>query len=281
LSRWWEQFKVLTRRCLQQYIRRTDIILLNLVGTVLLAVFVSCGIWQNIGTTQTSVATRIPSLFFACVTQGILASLQCISSFPSERAIVMRERAAGAYYVSSYFLAKTITDVLCQIWGPTIFCAIVYPTIGYQAGASKFFIYWIFMILDTMAALSLATMVTCICQTIELSTVVLSVLLEMSRLYGGFFTSPLQLNDYPNWRFADALSYLKYTFVGVSINELTGLKLSCTGAQITAKSCTATGEVIMQQRGYDQYTIDFCAGILVVYIVGCRLVAFIALKYSH
>lgn len=193
----------------------------------------------------------------------------------------MRERAAGAYYVSSYFLAKTLTDMVCQLWGPTVFCAIVYPTIGYQGTASKFFIYWAFMLLDTMAALSLATMVTCICVTIELSTVVLSVLLEMSRLYGGFFTSPLQLDSFPEWRFADALSYLKYTFVGVAVNELSGLELTCTAAQVTAKTCIAKGEVLMVQRGYSEYTVEFCAGILVVYIVGCRLVAFLALKYIH
>ncbi len=275
---WWIEFCTLFRRSGMQYLRRTDIIFMNLIVTIIIAIFVSCGIWHQIGNDQKSIVTRVPSLFFACVTQGIVASLQCISSFPAERAIILRERAAGAYHVSAYFLAKSLVDILSVSWGPSVFCAIVYPTIGYQNTASHFFIYWIFMVLDSLAALSLATCVSCCCVSVEMSTVVLSVLLEISRLYGGFFTSPLQLKEFPEWRFADALSYLKYTFVGVALNELTGLELTCTDAEVNANTCITSGETIIKSKGYDEYTIGFCAGILVVYIVGLRIISFIALR---
>lgn len=205
LQSWWMQFKILFIRCGTQYLRRVDIILMNLALTIILSIFVSCGVWYQIGTTQTSIAKRTPSLFFAAVSQGIVASLQTISSFPTERAIILRERAAGSYHVSAYFVAKTCVDFLTTAWGTILFCAIVYPTIGYQPSASKFFIYCVFMLLDTNAALSLATMISCLCVSLELSTVVLSLLLELSRLYGGFFTSPKQLDLYDHWRFADAL----------------------------------------------------------------------------
>ena len=79
LMTWSHQFSVLFQRSMQQYFRRKDIILMNFVVTIVLAIFVSCGIWKNIGVTQSSVATRIPSLFFACVSQGIVAALQCES----------------------------------------------------------------------------------------------------------------------------------------------------------------------------------------------------------
>ena len=35
----------------------------------------------------------------------------------------------------------------------------------------------------------------------------------------------------------------------------------------------------MAKMGYDQYTVGFCAGILVVYIFGARLVAYLALRF--
>jgi ATP-binding cassette subfamily G (WHITE) protein 2 len=155
---WVSQFIILSKRSFQQYYRRQDIILMNFAITVIIAFFISYGIWRDIGTTQSSVASRVPSLFFASVTQGIVASLQCISSFPKERAIMLRERAAGAYFVSSYFAAKTVADIVTQSWCPFIFCAIVYPSIGYQSDANKFFIYLMFMLLDSIAALSLATL---------------------------------------------------------------------------------------------------------------------------
>jgi hypothetical protein len=117
-----------------------------------------------------------------------------------------------------------------------------------------------------------------VCVSLERSTVVLALVLELTRLYGGFFTSPKQLDEFPGWRFADALSYLKYAFVGVALNELEGLKLTCTEAEIKAKTCIHTGEEIMALNGYDMYTVGFCAGILLVYIVGCRLVGYVALR---
>ena len=205
LHSWWMQFKILFIRCGTQYIRRVDIILMNLTLTIILSIFMSCGVWYQIGTSQTSIAKRTPSLFFASVSQGIVASLQTISSFPTERAIILRERAAGSYHVSAYFIAKTCIDFLTTAWGTILFCTIVYPTIGYQRSISKFFIYCFLMLLDTNAALSLATVISCLCVSLELSTVVLSLLLELSRLYGGFFTSPKQLDLFDQWRFADAL----------------------------------------------------------------------------
>ncbi len=173
-------------------------------------------------------------------------------------------------------------DIITCSWSPTLFSIIVYWTIGYQPVADKFFLYWMFMVLDAIAALSLATAVTCICVSVEMSTVVLALLLELTRLYGGFFTSPLQLSEnFTEWRFADALSYLKYTFVGVAINELEGLELTCTAAEAAKgpPACFATGEAFMEARGYDQYSIGFCAGILAVYIVGMRIVAYLGLRF--
>lgn len=156
--RWIDQFCILTRRNFTQYIRRYDVILMNLSVTLLVATFISQGIWKNIGTDQESLLTRGPSLFFACVTQGIVASLQSVHSFPSERALMLRERAAGSYHVSSYFMARTVTDIITQLWPPIIFTCIVYPEVGYQPVAKKFFTYMMFMILDTMAATSIASM---------------------------------------------------------------------------------------------------------------------------
>lgn len=278
-SSWWAQFRILFQRNMQQYWRRKDIIAMSFCVTVLLSVFIGLGVWHNIGTDQTSVRKRVPSLFFACVTQGIVAALQSINSFPAERAVMLRERSSGTYYVSSYFMAKTAKDFLTNIWQPMLFTCIVYFLIGYQARPDKFFLYMMFMILDTFAATSLATAITCCFVSIEMSTVVLASMLEVSRLYGGFFTSPLQLDAAPNWRFADALSYLKYAFVGVALNELTGLELTCTAADIAKQSCKLTGEQIIADLGYDQYSIAFLAGVLAVFIVGCRIVAFLGLKY--
>ena len=80
-----------------------------------------------------------------------------MNTFPSERAIMLRERSAGAYYVSSYYTAKSVVDMLSQIWPPILFSLIAYFMLGYTLDANKFFIYMAFMMLNSLAATSLAT----------------------------------------------------------------------------------------------------------------------------
>jgi len=146
---------------------------------------------------------------------------------------MLRERQAGTYQVSAYFMAKTASDVLTQLWPPILFTCIVYFLIGYQPNASKFFYYMFFLTLDQMAATSIATAITCICVSIELSTVVLAFVFEVCRLFGGFFASPARMVMFPKWKFADALSFMKYAYVGIAITQLQGLELSCPAGIIT------------------------------------------------
>ena len=155
---WYHQFYVISRRSALQYFRRIDILFMNFVSTALIACFIGGGIWYQQGLSQQAASTTlVPSLFFACVTQGIFGSMQVVNTFPSERAIMLRERSAGAYFVSSYYCAKSAVDMMSQLWPPVLFSCIVYFMVGYTADANKFFIYMSFMMLDSLAATSLAT----------------------------------------------------------------------------------------------------------------------------
>lgn len=92
----------------------------------------------------------------------------------------------------------------------------------------------------------------------ERSTVVLSLLFEISRLYGGFFTSPAQLESFPQWEFCDALSYIKYVFVGVSLNQLEGLDFTCKPGVVSIISALFTYYHIMLFNGLqrDRYILS-------------------------
>lgn len=117
---------------------------------------------------------------------------------------------------------------------------------------------------------------TCFCVSVELSTVVLSLFFEISRLFGGFFASPKQIHSAIEWSFVDVLNYMKYVFVGVALNELEGLELTCNPGE---KCLFTNGEQIADMYGYSEYSIGFCVGILIVLIVGFRLLAYIGLRF--
>jgi ATP-binding cassette subfamily G (WHITE) protein 2 len=285
---WIKQFSILLRRNIKYHTRNWKLIVINIMATIIVSFFVCMSVWNSIGINKKSAALRQAALFFSVVNQGIVSSLQGTHSFPLERNIMLRERAAGAYRVSAYFVAKTIGDMIFQIIAPILYTCIVYYNIGFQSEASKFFIFMGFMILASMSATSISNMISCICVSIELSTIILAAVYEISRLYGGWFISPKLLFQFPNWKFADSLSYIKYAFVGVSLNENDGLLITCGQSELdSTNKCIIppintppyTGEAFNSYYGYDNYTISYCAGILIAYIIISRLIGYIALKY--
>ena len=138
-----------------------------------------------------------------------------------------------------------------------------------------------------------------------MSTVILACCMEITRLYSAFFVSPKQLDDYKNWavsftffqpdstdlfdcpdttyffetsdtfssQFFDQISYMKYGYVGLVLNEFRGKDFVCDGK----KFCN--GNDIMLDKGFDRYTINYCAGCMIAYIAVCRLTSYLALRF--
>ncbi|KAG2438719.1 hypothetical protein HXX76_005264 [Chlamydomonas incerta] len=275
---WHMQFRVLLRRSVKEVWRKRSTTLVLLLQTIIIAVLIGT-VFLQIGTDQKSVVRRQPVLFFCVINQGMFGALIVINSFPSERMLALRERAAGTYHVSAYFLAKVTAETVSQLPAPIIFACIVYWLVGLQAVAAKFFIFMGFMILCSTAATSLALAVSAIARTTDMSVTILPMALEICRLFGGFFLSPANLPKYFVW--LDALSYVKYTYVGISLNELTGLELYCTPPQLNAQGkCPITsGEQTINALGLDYLNMGQCAGILVAYIFICRFIAYLGVRF--
>lgn len=219
------------------------------------------------------------SLFLPII-QGVVASIQATHSIPLERVRVLRERAAGSYNISAYFVARTIADLCFQIWPPIIFSIICYPLIGYQPEIGKFFIYMLFMVFSTLCATSMATMICCVCIYIDLTTVVLSMAFETARLFAGLFIAPVDMSEFPQFLWADALSLFKYSCIGVYLNEFRDLPLTCTPEQVSGGTCTYTsGNDVIETLEYDQYTIGGNFGAMIALFFGFRFIAYLALRY--
>jgi ATP-binding cassette subfamily G (WHITE) protein 2 len=133
------------------------------------------------------------------------------------------------------------------------------------------------MLLCSVAATSLALLVSAICKTTDMSVTVLPLALEVTRLFGGFFLAPSRLPKYFSW--LDALSYVKYTFVGTALNELQSLTLTCTADDRAKFSCIESGHALIKERGYDYINIGGCIGALLAYIIVCRIGAFLGVRF--
>ncbi|CAF2733390.1 unnamed protein product [Rotaria sp. Silwood2] len=131
----------------------------------------------------------------------------------------------------------------------------------------------------------MALMVSALCRTTALSVTVLPMVLEVARLFGGFFIAPSRVPIY--LCYIDALSYIKYAFVGTALNELNGLNLTCEGVKTTivnatyniTAACIHSGEELIIERGYNYISIGGCIGVLLAFIIFCRTMAFIGIRF--
>jgi ABC-type multidrug transport system ATPase subunit/ABC-type multidrug transport system permease subunit len=274
---WMEQFSILCRRNIKEQFRKSNIIFVTMLQTFIMAVLIGTVFFQ-IGKGQKSQTVRNSVLFFCCINQGVFGSMTVVNSFPSERALSLRERAAGSYFVSAYFLSKSLVDSIMNIITPIIFSCIVYSLVGLDMVASKFVIFICFMVLCNLCATSLALLVSALCRTSDLSMAVLPMALEVSRLFGGFYLSPANLPTYFSW--LDALSFVKYAYVGIALNELTDLTLTCSSSQMVNGECPISdGEQVIALNGFDKFTMTGCAFALVAFVILARFFAFVAVKY--
>ena len=122
---WFKQVQILLHRTFQEQFRQSSIIITSVIQTIVMAVLIGT-VYLKIGTAQTSVVRREPSLFFCAVNQGIFGALMVINSFPVERTLTLRERASGTYYASAYFTAKIVAETLIQIPVPILFVRIIF-----------------------------------------------------------------------------------------------------------------------------------------------------------
>ncbi|KAJ0433324.1 putative ABC-2 type transporter [Helianthus annuus] len=91
-------------------------------------------------------------LFFIAVFWAFFPVFTTIFTFPQERAMLKKERAADMYKLSAYFIARTTSDIPLDLILPLIFLLIVYFMAGLLLTAQAFFLTMLIVFLCIVAA---------------------------------------------------------------------------------------------------------------------------------
>lgn len=174
-------------------------------------------------------------------------------------------------------MAWSVVDILFSLPWSLIFVLVTYFMIGLRTdGAGHFFIFMVVLMLDKIVASSMAVMVCTWTVLSSLPTVILPVMLEMSRLFGGFFLPPALLPDYFVW--LDPLSYVKYAYLAVVNNELEGLTLCHPVTQVCS---SAPAQQVIRDNQLDYMVAGPCIGVLIAFVIFTRAVAYVFLLFKR
>eukprot|EP00741_Cyanophora_paradoxa_P023432 tig00021582_g22636.t1 len=266
---WGREFWILLRQQLLADVRNPFATTIQLVQAIFLSVFIGL-IYLRLGYTITNSRDRIGVLFFVIPNQafGAMASL---TLFLQERELFVRETAAGAYRPSTFFMAKSLTEVPQRVIFPFIFGTILYWMTGLNPAGERYILFVITVILIAAVASSYVSAVGALTGNVAAANAIAPIFIVIMMLFGGFFITFSSIPKYFIW--IEYLSFFKYAYESFIRNEFEGATF-CD----PAPGACITGESVIRSMSLSERSVGVSLLILLGMVVAYRLLAFFFLR---
>jgi hypothetical protein len=200
--------------------------------------------------------------------------LSALNTFPREKVIVYRERAAHAYDTASYYLSKFLVELPINVLPAMLFGCIIYWLANLNPAAFGGFLG--ILLLHSLTSLSLGLFVSALAPSVEVANVSGPPLVIIMLLFSGFYINigslPVVANLIPY------IAYLRWTFEAFCVNEFIGETFTCksTGA------CQATGDVVLEHLSFGgQSSPNYAVFALSMCFIAYFTLAYVTLEFSR
>ena len=272
------QIAVLGARNFRQLSRDKFSLIIRLFMTCFFALFLSA-LYSETDNGQKSIQDRTGILFFVCINQSFGGIFNTINTFVVEKAIVMRERQAKSYYLSSYYITKVLTAMPIDIITPLLFACIIYWIVGLNPDPFAFFMFCIITIAVSLAAIGLGFCVGSIAPTIDAASAMAPTIMVLMILFGGFYINTDNIPDWIEW--LSNVSTIQWSFAAFAINEFSGLELSCHDVDVEqGEQCTEDGDDVIKLLSFEKYTLGECVGYLFILMGVFHAISFLVLRFN-
>ncbi|KAB1222518.1 ABC transporter G family member 22 [Morella rubra] len=163
------------------------------------------GITQSDSNNHKNLQEQAGLLFFIGVFWGFFPVFTAIFTFPQERALLSKERAADMYRLSAYFVARTTSDLPLDLVLPVLFLLVVYFMAGLKQSAGPFFLSLLTVFLCIVAAQGLGLAIGATLMDLKRATTLASVTVMTFMLAGGFFVKKVPV-------FISWMRYLSFNY---------------------------------------------------------------------
>nr|XP_054768336.1 uncharacterized protein LOC129275892 [Lytechinus pictus] len=200
----WHQVCTLSNRNFKQY--RTIILSrLELARHLLLGCFIGA-FYFRVDHVEERIRDITGMMFFIIVYWSFESIFGAISAFPQERAIINKERSAGAYRLSSYFFSKILSELPLKLALPFCSSTIAYWLAGLNASPGVFVGFTITILLNNQVAHAIGLFIGASTNSFQAAIAGGSLYMLSSLLLGGFYVSTFP--PYIEWfRFTSVISY--------------------------------------------------------------------------
>ncbi|PWA99575.1 ABC-2 type transporter family protein [Artemisia annua] len=201
---WSEQYSILFTRGLKER-QHEYFSWLRITQVLVTAVILGLLWWQSDVHSPQELDNQAGLLFFIAVFWAFFPVFTAIFTFPQERAMLNKERAADMYRLSAYFMARTTSDLPLDLFLPMLFLVVVYFMAGLRQTADSFFLTMVIVFLCIIAAQGLGLAIGATLTDLKRATTLASVTVMAFMLAGGYFVKNVPI-------FIAWLRYLSFNY---------------------------------------------------------------------
>ena len=273
---WGLQYRVLVHRSLKNS-RSAIFTTINIVKSCALGLVTGL-LWFQMEYTEARVFDRSSYFFFTMTFWVFDAMFQSFMTFPTERTVVLKERASGSYQLSAYFMGKTTSEMPARLVLPMIYMIISFWMASIGTTFSMFLATTFISLLSVMAGEAIGLLVGATIYDTEKGMTFMTVISLFLALVGGFFVE--NVPSFLVW--CKYLSPFKYSF-DASLQLVFNVPVPCDGSGALKTLCNgsdegfASPEEVMAFLGV-QGSMGFNVGILIAIGLVPRYLAYLALR---
>eukprot|EP00004_Rigifila_ramosa_P022572 TRINITY_DN6181_c0_g1_i2.p1 TRINITY_DN6181_c0_g1~~TRINITY_DN6181_c0_g1_i2.p1 ORF type:complete len:1409 (+),score=349.19 TRINITY_DN6181_c0_g1_i2:379-4227(+) len=211
------------RRALTTYARRPVVRRAKNVRSVVMGIIIGTMFFQ-LKDDQQGARNRVSLLFFS-ILFAILSAVGSIPLIISDRNVYYRDRQAGAYRPSAYWLAQSIVELPFAFLSMMVFTVLMYFLCGMNTEGDRFTTFLIVYYLINVIAIIFCQFIAVISPGAEVANGAAPIALATFALFAGFLIPKGSIPDGWIWMFYASL--FRYPLTALAINELQGLTFDC------------------------------------------------------
>lgn len=257
-----QQIKVLTTRGLLNTIRNPAVLWLRFAMYMLLSLMIGL-VWLRLGRSASDIIDTNNALFYTCAFM-IFMSVSVLPAYLEERAVLMRERANGAYSVGAYVLSHLLYEIPYILLLAIMASAITYFMLGLTSGKRRFFTFVANLFISLLASESMMLLISTTIPILTLAIAAGAMIFGVFMCVQGAFISVERIGWWLRWMRYIALHFYSYsTFL---VNQHRGQTYAADpDNQFPSYPEDVKGESVYQELGLEQRIwVNFVAQIAMI-----------------
>ncbi|GAB4844815.1 ABC transporter G member 25 [Ancistrocladus abbreviatus] len=271
ISTWFDHFTILLHRSLKE--RRHESFNSLRILQVFAAAMLGGIMWWH--SDYRAIQDRLGLIFFFSIFWGVFPSFNAVFAFPQDRAIFTKERAAGMYTLSPYFMARIVGDLPMELVLPVVFVSVIYWMTDLKPELVAFLLTQAVVIGYVLVAQGLGLAVGAIIMDAKKASTLVTVIMLAFVLTGGFYVQKIP-RSFAWIKYISCTFYCYRLLIYVQYGD--GKKISSLLGCSQHWSSDAASCRFIQDSVAGQISMLTSIVVLLFMFVGFRLLAYFALR---